>query len=188
MKSEILWSEIYAVHSEDKILQDAIQCSHYTGLWYLLKHTAASSKACGNNRRMNLCLRCPGVYMGSISLKRLLKPHPEDNTEMVRTFGHKRGVQSASSSPRIFRPASPTLRAWHKAKLGGKVPSWTWPFHANSHEETYWVGKGRGYRDQGVAAYCWHHSVRKPPFLSILMLYTKQLLEKMKVLTAFRGG
>lgn len=50
MKSEILWSEIYAVHSEDKILQDAVQCSHYTGLWYLLKHTAASSKACGNNR------------------------------------------------------------------------------------------------------------------------------------------
>lgn len=128
MKSEILWSEICAVHAEHKILRGAIQCSHYTDLWYQLKHTAASSKACGNNGEKDEPLSEVPWCLRGISLKCLLKPHPEDNTEMVRTFGHKRGAQSASSSPRIFRPASPTLRAWHKAKLGARFLLGPGPF------------------------------------------------------------
>lgn len=50
-KSKILCSEIYTVHVDDKTLQDAIQCSHYTDLWDQLKHIAASSETCGNHNR-----------------------------------------------------------------------------------------------------------------------------------------
>lgn len=46
---------------------------------------------------MNVCLRCSGVYVGSLSLRYLLELHLEDNSEMVGAFVHKMVAQRAFS-------------------------------------------------------------------------------------------
>lgn len=121
---------------------------------------------------MNLSLRCPGVYMGSISLKCLLKLHPEGNTEMVGAFGHKMGAQSGSFPPRIFRPTSPTFVSWDQDTKPRQGFLLDLAVSCKQSLRDLLGEKGRGYRDQDLAAWCWACSVLEPARLSMALHFT----------------